>query len=121
MLVLTAQIDRRRDGARQLAHARHAAVERDARTPIGRHAADGDELVRRGLICPVSRTDVLRPRACSLGIGRGRTCGIGDAFAIFRRLLMRTQAEEPARHGERVGALAHGGFVRALAHQQLER
>ena len=44
VLVLAAQIDGGRHGARKLADAGHAAVEGHARAAIGRHAADGHDL-----------------------------------------------------------------------------
>ena len=43
--MLAAQIDGRRHRARQLPHACHAAVKRDARAPIGAHAAHGHQLI----------------------------------------------------------------------------
>ena len=68
MLVLTAQIDHGRDGARQLPHARHAAVEGDARAAVRRHASDGDQLVRR-CIEVIAGANILRAEPGSSDIG----------------------------------------------------
>ena len=96
VLVLAAQIDGGRHGARKLSDAGHAAVEGHARAPIGRHAADGHDL-----------PEVAKAALSRRGIGFG-ILGGGDAV-------------EPSRHRQRLLAVADCPLVGALAHEQLQR
>ena len=70
VLVLAAQVDGRSNCLRQLPHACHVPVQRDARTPVGGHAANGDNfaVLIRGAI-PFRNIHAEKPARHRKGIG----------------------------------------------------
>ena len=96
MLMLAAQVDGRRDGARELPHAGHAPVDGHAGPPVGGDPSGDDQFVKEG-------------RAVGF-------CALGS-----RAPVRRGNAEEPPGNQQRVLAVAHGLLVGARAHEQLQR
>jgi len=86
LIVLAAQIDGRRHRARQLPHACHAAVKRDARAPIGAHAAHGHQL-----IFVFTRLTAIRGRA---GKPEETPADLQAILAIPHGILVRAGAHE---------------------------
>ena len=107
LIVLAAQIDGGRYRARQLPHACHTAVQRDARAPIGAHAAH-----RHQLIIILAR--LIAIRACAgkpeetpadlqavLAVAHGILVGTGTHEQLQRRQQRRFAGARLAReHGQ---------------------
>ena len=86
LVVLAAQIDGERHRARQLPHACHAAVKRDARAPVGTHAAHGHQL-----IIAFARLVAIRGRT---GKPEETPADLQAVLTIAHGILIRTGAHE---------------------------